>query len=231
MKSNVIIAMAIGFLGVSGLVEAAPAYGTKMPVKNQWFVGGQTHAILKRTLDRNNGEIKSLQYFLLLSYGVTDWFSLDLKGGAGDIEQKPSSGNTIQYPAFMAGGYGFRVRLYERDRKKIVFGFQHISVHPQTVDVTAAHDTKNKAVIDDWQFSFLGSYAFKHFTPYVGGKWSRTDCIHWVNEIRARRKSELDKSLGGIAGFDLPLTHRMWFNVEGQWGDGEAVSGSLNFSF
>lgn len=207
---------------------AAPAYGTRLPPKSRLAVGGQTHQVIDRDLEDAHGELGSLQHFLLLSFGVTDWLSLDLKGGAGDVDAHPSGGDTIQYPAYMAGGYGFRVRLYEQEKVKAVFGFQHISVHPYTPHIG---DTRNKAVLDDWQFSLLGSCEVKGLTPYLGAKWSRMDYIHWVGDIRKRKKSDLDKSMGLIAGLDVPLTPKAWFNVEGQFVDVQSYSVSLNYQF
>lgn len=206
----------------------APAYGTKLPHKSELFIGGQTHWIFDRDLEDGHGEMSSIQHFLLLSYGLTDWFSVDLKGGAGDIEQQPNSGNEIHYPAFMAGGYGFRLRFYEEDKAKAVFGFQHISVHPYAPHIG---NTKNKAVLDDWQFSILGSYDVGGWTPYMGMKWSRTDYIHWIDAERNRKKSDLGKSIGIIAGMDIPLNKKAWINVEGQFLDVLATAISLNCHF
>jgi hypothetical protein len=163
---------------------AAPAYGTKMPQKNHFAIGGQTHVVFDRDLEGDNGEMNSLQHFFLVSYGLLDWLSVDFKGGAGDIEASPVSGDTLNYPAFMAGGYGFRIRLYEQDKVKVVAGFQHISVHPYSVFVTNGTDNQHKAVIDDWQFSCLGSYQIEKLTPYLGFKVSRMDYILLRSPLR-----------------------------------------------
>ena len=206
----------------------APAYGTKLPDKSELFIGGQTHRIFDRDLEDGHGEMSSVQHFLLLSYGLTDWFSLDLKGGAGDIEQQPERGSEISYPAFVGGGYGFRFRIYDHQKAKAVFGFQHISIHPYSIKIG---DTKHKAVLDDWQFSILGSYDVGGWTPYIGMKWSRTDYIHWVDTVRDRKRSDLGKSIGVIAGMDIPLNKKIWINVEGQFLDVLATAISLNFHF
>lgn len=207
---------------------AAPAYGTRLPPQFRLAVGGQTHFVGERDLENGHGEVSSLQHFLLLSFGLTDWLSLDLKGGAGDVETKPVSGDEIHYPAFMSGGYGFRLRFYDRKKVRAVFGFQHISVHPYTPFIG---NTKNKAVLDDWQFSLLVSCQVKGVTPYLGAKWSRMDYIHWIEDSRKRKKSDLDESMGMIAGLDVPLSPRVWINVEGQFADVRAVAASLNFQF
>jgi len=207
---------------------AAPGYGTKMPQKKQLHLGGQTYSVQQRNLEGDNGKMSSLQHFLLISYGITDWFSLDLKGGAGDTHHTPDNGNEISYPAYMAGGYGFRVRLYDKESTKAVFGFQHISVHPYSVFVGPV---KHKAVIDDWQLSFLVSEDLQYVTPYIGGRWSRMDYIHWVDDDRNRVKSDLDESFGIIVGMDVPVHEKVWMNFEGQFLDVQAVAASINFLF
>jgi hypothetical protein len=213
---------------IFSLSYAAPCYGTKMPQKNHFFTGLQTYAVLSRRLEKDYGKIRSLQNFFLLSYGVFDWLSIDLKGGAGNIKQRPEAGSKLNYSAYLGGGYGFRLRLYDRDKTKMVFGFQHISVHPQTVVVNGS---KNKAVLDDWQFSFLVSHDFFKLTPYIGTRWSRMDNIHWVDGVRKREKSDLGKSVGLIVGMDIPVSKNIWFNIEGQFFDTTAISGSLNLAF
>ncbi|MBI5150030.1 MAG: hypothetical protein HZA28_04580 [Candidatus Omnitrophica bacterium] len=222
----VLILLALfGFINPS---FAAPAYGTRLPQKFHLSIGGQTHVVLERKMDRDYGEINSLQHFLLLSFGITDWLSLDLKGGAGDIEQRPAAGGEVKYPAFMGGGYGFRLRLYDDAKTKAVFGFQHISVHPYSIFIG---NTKNKGVLDDWQFSLLASHEWMGVTPYFGTKWSRMDYIHWVEDSRKRKKPDPGSSVGVIAGLDIPVTSRAWVNVEGQFVDVQAVAVSLNYAF
>ena len=207
---------------------AAPCYGTKMPEVKEFFIGLQAHSVLKRQLEDEWGKLRSMQYFFLISYGVYDWLSIDLKGGAGNINQRSGAGDKMDYSTYLGGGYGFRIRFYNRGKTKMVFGFQHISIHPHTVSIGAL---KHKAVLDDWQFSFLASRDFRKFTPYMGAKWSRLDYIHWVDRNRKAVKSDLAKSIGFIAGLDLPLNDKIWLNLEGQLFDGEAVAGSLNFKF
>lgn len=213
---------------LTNLSYAAPCYGPKMPERKQFFVGLQTYSVFKRPLEKNYGNIRSLQNFFLLSYGVFDWFSIDLKGGAGDIKQRDRVGSDINYSTFLAGGYGFRARIYNGEKTKIIFGFQHISVHPATESVDGS---KHKAVLDDWQFSLLASYDFGVLTPYIGTRWSRMDNIHWIDNNRKREKSELDKSVGLIIGADIPMGKKIWLNLEGQFFDATAVAGSLNFAF
>jgi len=207
---------------------AAPCYGTKMPKKKQFFTGFQTHTIFKRYLEDDHGKLRSFQNFLLISYGVYDWLSIDLKGGAGYIRQHPVASDEVDYPTGFAGGYGFRLKLYEGEKIKTVFGFQHISIHPKSIHLGTV---KNRAILDDWQFSLLGSYDFKKVTPYLGTRWSRVDYIHTVSDSRKRIMSDSGKSVGFIIGLDLPLTKNTWLNFEGQLFDSEAAAFSLNFGF
>lgn len=210
------------------VIYAAPTYGPKMPKQKHFFVGLQTYSVLKRPLEQDYGKIRSLQNFFLISYGVFDWFSLDLKGGAGDIKQLPETGSELEYSTYLGGGYGFRVRLYEADKTKLIFGFQHISIHPHTV---SNNGQKNKAVLDNWQFSLLASREIFNLTPYIGARWSRMDILHWVDTNRKMEKSDLDKSTGLIAGMDIPISKKVWFNIEGGFFDETSVAGSLNLAF
>ena len=209
-------------------VQAAPCYGTKMPQKKQFFTGLQNHTLLKRYLEDDYGNLRSSQNFLLVSYGIFDWLSVDLKGGAGDIKQHPLGVSEVDYSTGFAGGYGFRLRLLNKEKTKVVFGFQHISVHPKRTYVAGV---KNKAILDDWQVSMLASYDFKYLTPYLGTRWSRVDYIHWVDEVRKRKMSDLSRSVGLIFGFDVPFTQKLWLNLEGQFFDSDAFACSLNYSF
>ena len=207
---------------------AAPCYGTKLPAQKEFFLGAQTHVIFKRYLEDDFGKLRSTQHFLLVSYGLNDWLSIDLKGGSGNIKQRPVTSDEIHYISNFAGGYGFRLRFYDRKNIKMVFGFQHISIHPKS---THLGDIKNQAILDDWQTSILASCNFKKITPYLGTRWSRIDYIHKVNGDRKRKMSDLTKSFGFIFGFDLPLTENFWLNLEGSAFDSEAVAFSLNYSF
>jgi len=207
---------------------AAPCYGTKMPQKKEFFIGAQTHSIFKRYLENEFGKLRSTQLFLLLSYGIYDWLSIDLKGGSGNIKQHPLASDEVDYTPKFAGGYGFRLKILDKQNLKMVFGFQHISVHPKSRDLG---NDKNQAVLDDWQTSFLISRDFQKITPYLGTKWSRVDYIHWILTGRKRIMSDLNKSIGLILGLDMPVTKKVWINLEGQFFDSEALAFSINYNF
>jgi len=214
--------------GICHFTYAAPCYGTKLPLAKEAFWGVQAHTIFDRDLEDDAGSIRSAQYFLLLSYGVLDWFSIDLKGGAGNIKQHPIGSDEIDYNSNFAGGYGFRLKVYDKEKLKMVFGFQHISVHPKSTHLGMV---KHKAILDDWQYSLLISKDIFKCTPYLGARWSRIDYIHWIENDRKRVMSDLTKGIGLIVGCDLPIAERVWFNIEGQFLDSEALAFSLNCNF
>lgn len=209
-------------------VSAAPCYGTKLPERNNFFAKVESYSIFKRYLGDGYGKLRSQQQFYGMSYGVFDWLSIDLKAGAGNINQYPVNSDAVSYSASFAGGYGVRVKCFDKNNLRAVVGFQHISVHPQSTHV---QDVKNKAILDDWQWSILGSYSFKRVTPYLGTRWSRVDYIHWIGDSRKRRMSDRTKCIGLIWGFDIPLTEKFWLNLEGSALDSDAFAGSINYSF
>lgn len=208
--------------------DAAPCYGTRMPQEKDIFIGVQTHTIFKRYLENDYGKLRSSQYFLLLSYGVFDWLCLDLKGGAGNINQHPLWSDENDYASGFDGGYGLRWKFLRRENLEMVLGFQHISVHPKS---TYLPDGKNQAILDDWQASLLAAYNFKKITPYLGTRWSRVDYIHKIEENRKRKMSDLTRSIGFIYGLDLPISEKVWFNLEGSAFDSDSFAFSLNYSF
>jgi len=226
MRKLILILIFIFFLVPS--LYAAPCYGTRLPSKKEFFIGVQTYSIFKRYLEDEFGRLRSTQHFMLLSYGVFDWFSIDLKGGSGNVKQHPVGSDEVDYTSNFAGGYGFRLKIYDKKTLKIAFGFQHISIHPKS---THLGNVKHKAILDDWQISLLASYDFKKFTPYLGTRWSRIDYIHTRLDTRKRKMSDLTKSVGLILGLDIPVTKKVWLNLEGQLFDSEAFALSLNYGF
>ncbi|MCM8780624.1 MAG: hypothetical protein NC908_01695 [Candidatus Omnitrophica bacterium] len=207
---------------------AAPCYGTRMPKQKEFAIGMQTYNIFRRYLEEDFGKLRSTQHFFLLSWGLCDWLSIDLKVGTGNIKQRPTNHCEVDYSSNFAGGYGFRLKLAQKDKLKTVFGFQHISVHPKSIYVDGL---KNRAVLDDWQVGLLGSYDFKKLIPYIGSRWSRLDYIHWQGDSRKRRMSDLTKGVGLICGLDVPLREKVWINLEIQAFDSQAAAFSINYSF
>ena len=224
------VILVLGFLFMSTAVSmAAPAYGTRMPLKNEVFGGLQHYAILQRDLNKDNGNLHSQQDHVLLSYGVTDWFCLDLKWTRGAITHVDQDGTKIKYDhPLWGGGYGFRMRLYENGPVKVVVGFQHISVHPRSVK---RDGEKNNAILDDWQGSTLVSYAFKKFTPYTGLRYGTTDYLHRINNDADRVYSPESRRFDAVLGVDVPITPKVWLNAETAFGAGLAIATSVNYKF
>lgn len=210
--------------------RSAPCYGTKTLSEKQLVMGYQTYHLTDRDLEDRWGRVRSLQHFLLLSYGLFDWLTVDLKGGVGYVKANSSLQAELDYPTSFAGGYGFRIKLYDRlkSRFRAVFGFHHISVHPRSIRVNGA---RHRSILDDWQVSLLASYDVLGVTPYIGTKWSRVDYIHWVDGNRKRRMSDLTESMGLVAGLDIPLSKKTSVNLEGHFIDEAAYSVAFLYSF
>jgi hypothetical protein len=207
--------------------HSAPCYGTKIPQKGEFFSGLEGYYI-QRGLEKDQGNVKSLQSFLLISYGIYDWLSLDLKIGAGNITRYGAHQDNVHYKAKFDGGYGFRVRVFEKDNIRAVAGFQHISVHPFTERLDGK---KYKSVLDDWQGSFLLSYSFRSFRPYSGIVASRTDYINWIDDNRKRHMSDSNKPVGLVLGADFDITDKMWINIETSLFNTKSLALSLNARF
>lgn len=216
------------FFGFITHLYAAPCYGTNMPQRNKFSARLEYNNIFKRYLADGFGKMRSQQEFYGMSYGVFDWLSIDLKAGTGDIRQHPLNSPEVDYSLAFAGGYGVRAKFFDKNKIKGVVGFQHISVHPKH---TYVNDIKNKAILDDWQWSILCSYEFKKIMPYLGTRWSRVDYIHWIGDDRKRHMSDRTKSIGFIYGFDIPVNKQVWVNLEGSAFDSDAFSCSLNYNF
>ncbi|MDD5044764.1 MAG: hypothetical protein PHH69_01890 [Candidatus Omnitrophica bacterium] len=230
MKLQNIFFITLGAVFIfSTQVHAAPCYGTHMPARNRITLGVEYNFVVKRSLQHENGKIKNPDEFLALSYGVFDWLSIDLKGGAGKIDWKDSPYGDLKFSTGFSGAYGFRLRFYENKSKKIrlVGGFQHISVHPKTVDTAAG---KYKAIADEWQGSVLGSVSWKKFTPYFGFKYGTYDLIRWIDDAN-RKRYKAEDNFGLVAGLDFNLTKNVRLNTEFDFLDGAQAAASLNFDF
>jgi len=208
---------------------AAPCYGTHMPEKKKISLGLEYNFVIKRDFQHDNGRVKNPDQFFTLSYGLFDWLSIDLKGGSGKITYKDSQYGDEEFSTSFSGAYGFRVRLYENSEKKIkiVAGFQHISVHPRSVDTPAG---RYKVVVDEWQGSVLGSAAFRQFTPYFGVKYGTYDLIRWIDDANRKRYKSED-NLGLVTGLDFNISKNLRLNTEFGFLDGQAASVSLNLDF
>ena len=225
-----ILSVTIFFIFSVQLSQGAPCYGPNMPQKGKWDVGVQTNILLEREMEKKYeyGDVKSEQYFLTGSFGVTDWFSLDGKIGAGDVKHKPGVGDEINYDTNFAGAYGFRTRVFQSQNNNVnaILGFQHISVHP---DDQTVNNEKNEIILDDWQLSALVSKRLNNFVPYFGTKVSRLDLIHKIDGERKRKKCE--DNFGLVIGSDIFIKEKLRLNLEGRFIDEEAITAGLVTEF
>ncbi len=227
MRNSVILLIAV--LSFPASADAAPAYGTDMPAKGKIRAGYQANIVLKHELKEGYGKISSGQHYLDVSYGVLDWLTLDGKAGIGDTDRKGGNVADVDYGYSFAGGYGFRLRLYDNEEHgvRIVGGFHHISVHPRDTDIGT---DRYESFLDDWQLDLLCSKRFGRFTPYAGGKASVFEHVYRVN--KGDRKRVSPKYNGGvIAGFDMKVKDNVTINVEGRFIDEDAVSAGIYYSF
>lgn len=210
-------------------IYAAPAYGTDMPHKGGITMGYQANLVFNHKLSDSRGSIKSSQHFLDLSYGVYDWFTFDGKMGVGDIIQNGGCLPKIPYDSYLGGGYGFRVLLLDnpKDKTRVVFGFHHISIHPHCKKLDG---NKYEALLDDWQFSVLGSKDFGIINPYLGLKVSRFDLVYKVNHKDRKRRPPYYYA-GPIAGCNVRLKDNISLNVEGRFIDENSLSAGVYYSY
>jgi hypothetical protein len=209
---------------------SAPCYGTDMPKKGQWYKGFESNIVLERELEEPYGEIEANQYFIDLSYGLKSWLSLDGKLGIGDFTYRPDNSYKIDYDTNFAGGYGFRIRVFQQERYNLkgVLGFQHVSLHPGAENI---NNDKNEAILDDWQLSGLISKGFGFLTPYAGCKFSKCYLVHKVNEDTRKRRESDEPSLGIVLGADVSIRKDWKINLEGRFIDETAFSLGLGTLF
>lgn len=217
------------FSAVTNRIHAAPAYGTDMPKKNNIIMGYQTNLLFKHRFKNSQGGIKSAQDFLDISYGVYDWFSFDGKLGVGNTFQDGGDFPVLHYGASFAGGYGFRILLFENSeyKTKAVFGFHHISVHP----ADAYKDgNKTETFLDDWQFDLLGSKKIAFLNPYIGFKAAEFNQGYRVN--RGDKKRKFPRYHGGtITGCNVKFKKDIFLNIEGRFIDETALNCGIYYSF
>ena len=226
-----IFAVVLTFLSVNE-ASATSTYGPNMPRKRGHDAGIEGQVLLKRLLRKDYGEVSNVDYFITVSYGVTDWLCIDGKIGIGNVTHK----NEIYIPKVdykygFAGGYGFRIKLLDHATSgiRVILGGHHISVHPQKE--TAGNNDKYEACLDDWQGSIIVAKDFKAVTPYVGIKGSDAEIVYEQNdEYATRRYSRYH--LGVVAGSDIFLFDRkIKVNVETRFVDETAISTGVSYRF
>ena len=211
------------------LIYAAPTDGTNIPYKGKYITGYQNNIIFKHDLADSYGNIKSDQHFYTLSYGVFDWLTLDGKIGFGDVREKGGDHPKVDHHYGFAGGYGFRLRVLYDDKNKvrIVTGFQHTSTHPASRDLNG---DKREAIYEDWQASLVSSKDIGRITPFAGAKLSYGDLIQKTNEIDRKVRPPAYYA-GVIIGCDIRLTKNTYIGVEGHFIDETSLSSGIYYTF
>lgn len=234
-KAKVAIAAALLFtaatLGISRDSSAAPSNGTKFPEKGHVEAGYEYNVMFRRPLDRSYGSLSTRDHFYTVSLGMFDWLALDGKIGFGDVRR----GGGIHLPKIeqrtgFAGGYGFRVRAFEKKDwgLRLILGAQHISVHPKDRSVD---DEKFESFMDDWQVSGVVAKDIRFLTVYTGMKLSDCEIVYKINKHDKKRRYS-EQHVGLISGLEIYLFKRsLRLNVEARFFDETAFSTSAGFAF
>ncbi len=229
MWKSVLIALILSFLFFASRAYAAPAYGTDTPDKGKISIGYQANLVFKHRLNDEHGSLRSYQHFVDFSYGALDWFTFDGKLGVGDLRQSGGERPDVDFGTGFAGGYGFRILLWNKaaDKTRVTFGFHHISVHPTDQNTGG---NKYETFLDDWQFDLLGSKKFGKFEPFFGGKASKFDQGYRVNH--GDRQRIRPKYYGGlIAGCGFDLREDLTLKIEGHIIDEDSLSAGLYYKY
>ncbi|MDO8525823.1 MAG: hypothetical protein Q7S07_04985 [Candidatus Omnitrophota bacterium] len=158
-----------------------------------------------------------------------NWFAFDGKLGVGDLKQSGGERPDVNYGTGFAGGYGFRILLWNKaaDKTRVTFGFHHISVHPTDQNTGG---NKYETFLDDWQFDLIGSKKFGKFESFFGGKASKFDQGYRVNHGDRERISP--KYYGGlIAGCGFDLREDLTLKIEGHIIDEDSLSAGLYYKY
>ncbi|MBN1405397.1 MAG: hypothetical protein JW946_02635 [Candidatus Omnitrophica bacterium] len=222
------------FLSTTSISYAMPTDGVIFPRKGEWKLGAEVNFLLKKEMKRPKGKVRSRQYFSTLSFAPVSWFTLDFRLGCGDIEFAAFDADAINYNTAFAGGYGFRVKLTDSQRADtvlgadIIWGFQHISVHP---DPRHVNGVKNEICMDDWQTSLICARKFGWFYPYAAVKYSKVTLTRTTSQIDKRKMAGSVDRVGMAAGADFIFGENITAGIEGRFFDESAVNVDLSYKF
>ena len=208
---------------------AAPTDGTNIPYKGKYITGYQNNSIFKHDLAGSYGNVRSLQNYYTLSYGVFDWLTLDGKIGFGNVREKGGVHPKVEHNYGFAGGYGFRLRVMDdaANKVRVVTGFQHTSAHPANRNLSG---DKRMAIYEDWQVSLVSSKDVGIITPFAGAKVSYGNLIQKTNDID--RKNRPPKYYAGVVvGCDLKVTKNTYLSFEGHFIDETSLSAGAYYKF
>lgn len=219
----------VALLVIPCSLYAAPTDGTDIPYKGKYITGYQNNAIFKHDLGNSYGNVKSDQHYYILSYGAFDWLTLDGKIGFGNVREKGGVHPKVDHNYGLAGGYGFRLRVLDDDKNKvrIVTGFQHTSTHPASRNLNG---DKREAIYEDWQVSLVSSKGVGVFTPFAGAKLSYGNLIQRTNEIDRKNRPPAYYA-GVVFGCHVKITKDISVNVESHFIDETSLSSSICYKF
>jgi hypothetical protein len=208
---------------------AAPTDGTNIPYKGEYRTGYQNNTITKHDLANNYGNIRSSQNYYTLSYGVFNWLTLDGKIGFGNVVENGGDHPKVVHDYGFAGGYGFRMRVLddEKNRIRIVTGFQHTSTHPQA---KKQDGDKRDAIYEDWQGSLIASKDIGRITPFAGAKISYGNLIEKANNIDRKNRPPAYYA-GVVIGCDVRITKNTYASVEGHFIDETSITSGIYYKF
>lgn len=229
MRNVKIYGIIVTLLLATYSLYAAPTDGTNIPYKGEYRTGYQSNAIFKHDLASNYGNVRSIQNYYTLSFGVFDWLTLDGKIGFGNLREKGGDHPKIEHNNGFAGGYGFRLRVLDDDKNKvrIVTGFQHTSTHPASRNLNG---DKREAIYEDWQGSLVASKDIGRLTPFAGAKVSYGNLIQRTNEIDRKNRPPAYYA-GVVIGCDVRLTKNTYISVEGHFIDETSLSSGFYYKF
>ncbi|MFH0732951.1 MAG: hypothetical protein V2A72_08585 [Candidatus Omnitrophota bacterium] len=209
---------------------AMPTDGPTMPEEGKFKIGVQSNMLFEKQMKRPKGEVESEQYFSLLSYAPSGWFCLDFRTGWGSIKFKPEGSDTINYNTAFAGGYGFRAKVIDGAKyiPDILWGFQHISVHP---DPRKVNEVKHEICMDDWQVSVICAKKYSFFYPYAAVKYSKAVLTRITSPENERKRSGSVDRVGLAIGSDFSLGDHIVVSIEGRLFDEQALNANLSWRF
>ncbi|MFA5085071.1 MAG: hypothetical protein WC482_01750 [Candidatus Omnitrophota bacterium] len=229
MRNIKVYGLAAVVLFTASSLSAAPTDGTNIPYRGKYITGYQNNSIFKHDLAHSYGNVRSIQNYYTLSYGVFDWLTLDGKIGFGNVREKGGIHPKVEHNNGFAGGYGFRLRVMDDavNRVRVVTGFQHTSTHPANRNLNG---DKRMAIYEDWQFSLVSSKDIGIITPFAGVKLSYGNLIQKTNDID--RKNRPPKYYAGVViGCDVKMTKNTYISVEGHFIDETSLSAGAYYKF
>ena len=198
-------------LGICNTGFAIPAEGTFLPSVNKSIWGVQFNHISARDFNKVEGIGSTTQYFVKISYGLTERLFIDGKVGLGNVGFDRNDDVKLNFPTGFAGGYGFRYLLHDNseEKMKVLFGFQHISCHPLKDTI---NNLKHRIIWDEWQETLLFLKTWSKTTVYAGPQYSAVQLKYKTDDFRRRLKGE--DVWGAVLGLDYYCNERTAINTE-----------------